>query len=854
MSARRRWLWAGAVALLTALVLGRWLAVSTADRLWAHALGVAAFHARVASLRVQLLATALVGAGVWCIGNLILVYRAIGSVHVPRRLGNLEIVEAVPRKYLRLGAILLGLAVAISTTHTAGSWWHVRMLTDVAVDIGLRDPILEQDASYYLFHLPWERTLHSYATLLAGVMLGMTIVLYTAVGGIRWTGRRLHVNEFARQHLGGVLAVFALVLVWGYRLEPAEYVAGVHNVPFDSVLTDIRMPTARVLSALGLIAALVSLLWIWFGRVSLVAFGWIALATFSFVGHYIVPAVAAGVRSETERLPVAVVDAQREFVSRAYGLAIEEVPLGGQRDAAPEAPTELLPALQAAPVWDGFAVAVLLNRVARERPYYHFADVALAQYRAHDGAAVPVLLGVREVNLEAARELNPELSWEQVHLVPYGHGQGVVAVLANRSAPDGLPLFVDDPRQPTSAVAEVVDVSLDRPQVMFGPTMREFAIAPEAVQGEAVGVRLGGVVRRLALAWKLQSPQLLTSPSVSPRSMVLWYRAVTERLERYAPFAEFGAPYPVVVDGELYWLAPGYVVADTYPLSRRIAWRGGDTRYLRVGFTGVVHGRTGETAVFLVPEPDSLSAAWAAVASDVVEPADAMPEPLRHHRRYPRELFDIQLAVLRGPDDARRFRVLARGSGAEGVRSSGEPYWWIGSSPADSVPRLRIRSVLERGEPPGLDAIVEGVLSRGTATLRVFRPGPGRILSGPGQAAPRLAAERGTEEGIPGPVKTIPVGGRVLYVQSIYGGGDGTAPPRLMDVLVAWDDAVGRGQTLEAALAGARVTARPTADWAAARRWFERLDAARRSGDWMGFGEAYGQLQRLLGARSDSVP
>jgi len=40
----------------------------------------------------------------------------------------------------------------------------------------------------------------------------------------------------------------------------------------------------------------------------------------------------------------------------------------------------------------------------------------------------------------------------------------------------------------------------------------------------------------------------------------------------------------------------------------------------------------------------------------------------------------------------------------------------------------------------------------------------------------------------------------------------------------------------------------------AARQWFERMDAARRAGDWAAFGRAYEQLRRLLGSRNDSVP
>jgi uncharacterized membrane protein (UPF0182 family) len=99
------------------LIGGRWLAVRTADRLWAESVGVGATHADIAGLRLVLVATAFVAASVWSLGNLYLVYRSIGSVHVPRRLANLEFVEAVPPRYLLLIVVTAGIVLAILLSH-----------------------------------------------------------------------------------------------------------------------------------------------------------------------------------------------------------------------------------------------------------------------------------------------------------------------------------------------------------------------------------------------------------------------------------------------------------------------------------------------------------------------------------------------------------------------------------------------------------------------------------------------------------------------------------------------------------------------------------------------------------------
>ena len=69
-------------------------------------------------------------------------------------------------------------------------------------------------------------------------------------------------------------------------------------------------------------------------------------------------------------------------------------------------------------------------------------------------------------------------------------------------------------------------------------------------------------------------------------------------------------------------------------------------RYLRSRMVGVVEAWTGRTSVYLQRDPDPLSAAWARLTPEIVQPVGAMPSALRSHVRYPRGLFDLQLDVL----------------------------------------------------------------------------------------------------------------------------------------------------------------------------------------------------------------
>ncbi|UCF40513.1 MAG: UPF0182 family protein [Gemmatimonadota bacterium] len=842
------------VALLLALLLGRWLATATAEALWAEALGVAATHALIRRLQTLLFLTAFSGAAVWCLGNLYLVYRAIGSVHVPRRLGNLEILEAVPRRYLLIAAVAVGLLLAIAFSHRADGWWYARALAGYRVSLGATDPVLGRDLGFYLYQLPWSRTVHSFVTLLSGVMLALIGLLYTAVGAVRWTGRRLRVGDLARWHLAGLLAAFALALFWGYRLEPVEHVAGIHGVPSDTVLTTVRLPVASALSLLALVAAVLSVLWVRFSRVAVVAVPWIVLASVSFVGHYVVPTFAAAVRTP-EELALESVEAQRDpMAAIAFDARPPTVRLALAAAADPYAARRHANALATAPLWDGFAVGVLLNRTVGAEPPARFGDATLGLYAAPDGRPVPVYVAARAV--DPATIPREELSWEAVHQGPYSAAAGAAAIQAHRVAPAGLPYFVPHLGRADSGVSRVTELALARRQVRFRPGALDFAvIAPDPVP--VVGTPAGGVWRRMALAWTLQSSRIVTSDLVTDRSLIVWHRDVLERLNRYAPFAAFSDARAVVAHDTLYWLASGLVWAQAFPLAPTVRWRGDAVRYLRSSLIGVVEAATGRTAVYLTRDPDPLTAAWAALAPEIVRPAGELPEGLQSHLAYPQELFGVQVALLRARGDGVGDRQARLAAGAP-YPVDQAPYWWVGTTPSDSVIRLRLMAALTVPTEGALAGIVDGTMRDGAPRLVHLAVEPALGAPGPAQAARQLGRLRADPEGIRGRLRMAPFDDGVLALQTSYVSPGESAAPQLVDVAVGWGSAAGSGADLRTALTRLRTAPAPfgmaPTEKEEARRWFERMDAARRSGDWVAFGRAYEELRRILTTARDTLP
>ncbi len=173
--------------------------------------------------------------------------------------------------------------------------------------------------------------------------------------------------------------------------------------------------------------------------------------------------------------------------------------------------------------------------------------------------------------------------------------------------------------------------------------------------------------------------------------------------------------------------------------------------------------------------------------------------------------------------------------------------------------RVRLLAPVEDEDATFLAAVLDGTVREGRPVLEIFRLEAPLEIPGPTQMGRRFARLRAELAAVEGRVRAIPYREGILAIQASYASpGEGFAAPQLVDVAVGWGTAVGNGPTLADALQRLQSQV-PTpgaagAEWSRARRWFERMDAARRAGDWVAFGQAYDALRRLFVGTTDTVP
>ena len=176
---RRRVAIGAVVAVLVVLFGGRWLALRFTEVAWHGELGDADRYLHLLWRSLAWRAAAFTAAFAWYGVNLHAVYRSIGSVQVPHRLGNIEISEAVPPRALRLLVLTTAVALALATAWTFGDLDHYVALSRHAVPFGLVEPVLGKDASFYLADLPLLEVVHLYVSL--ALTFGFVLVQPTEV-------------------------------------------------------------------------------------------------------------------------------------------------------------------------------------------------------------------------------------------------------------------------------------------------------------------------------------------------------------------------------------------------------------------------------------------------------------------------------------------------------------------------------------------------------------------------------------------------------------------------------------------------------------------------------------------------
>ncbi len=688
------------------------------------------------------------------------------------------------------------------------------------VPFGLKDPVFLKDISYYTFTVPLLKSIQSVSFFLIMV----TLIL---VGWIYFSQRRW--NASVKRHVFALLAIlFALVAI-GDALKIYSVLNSKTGIVFGAGYTDISF-YLKYYKALTVAYALAAV----FFAISALRAGFLAPVVFvvvivalSFISRLVIPgAIQSYVVSPNELNKETVFLRHNIALTRyAYGLDhIEEVPFPADYTLTSKDVQNSAVLLENIRLWDPEPLKQTFGQLQEIRPYYEFINIDVDRYFI-DGKMQQVMLSPRELDIS---QLAQSERWVNRHLV-YTHGYGVCMSPVSTVTPKGLPSFFVKDIPPASTFG--LDIS--RPEIYFGEKSNHYIVVntkqpefdfPSGDQNEYTnyagkgGVILDSFIKRLIYAMKFSDIKLLISTQLTEKSRILYDRQIKTIAQKIAPFLLYDKdPYLILTpEGRMVWMLDAYTVSSRFPYSE--PYNGG-VNYIRNAVKITVDAYDGEVHFYVVDSKDPIIATYQKIFPELFESFDAMPDQLKAHIRYPKDLFTVQAKMYSTyhMTDPQVFYnredpwdlPLETYDNAERVM---DPYYIVTQIPGDAhesfvmmlpfTPKNKNNMIAWLGARCDLDDY---------GKLTVFKFSKERTIYGPRQIESRIDQDTEISKNltlwgqagsrvIRGNLMVIPIKNSLIYVEPIYLQATQSQLPELKRVVLAYSDTVVMAKNLEEAV------------------------------------------------------
>ena len=844
---RRRWGWwlLGAIVILI-FVASRGLSIYI-SALWFGSLGYSAVYWYMFKLKIALFAIFFVLTVLILRGGFWIVERAFASIALDRRtiFVNQQPVNFSPSRVLRplawIVSVLAGLVFGLGMRES----WRSFALYFHGSAGDWSDPIFDKPLGFYLFTLPVYETFSTWLLYLSVILLvGAIIYALLAVTqqGLSNAGDIAKARRTSLTTVSGALAVWLIILAWRFLLSRYPYLwddhqtfSGVTYVEANYVLPGLKWVAAALVlaAAISLVNAFVTRR----VRVLIVAVA-IPLAVY-LIGTVLVPAYVTSFIVKPNELgrETPYIEHNITWTRRAFGIDRIE-----QRNFDADTSIEAFDiqnnraTLDNIRLWDWHALQDTLKQIQAIRTYYDFPDVDVDRYQI-GGQGRQVMVAARELNDTKLPEASR--NWINEKLI-YTHGYGVTMNTANGFTPEGMPRFIVS-NMPIESTGPEIKVT--RPQIYFGQEtntdvyvktkQKEF----DFPQGESNtytsyegsgGIRIGGGIRRLLLAWALGDlTKLPFSDDVTAESRVMIHRNIREIVDGIAPFLIYDRdPYIVVGnDGGLYWMIDAFTESSNYPYSTHHKVDTNQINYIRNSVKVVIDAYNGTIHFYVFDPQDPLIAAYRAIFPTLFQDASQMPADLRGHVRYPETLVRAQGEVF-GLYHTQNTKVLFQREDVWSVAQQLvldeqdkkqvqpiDPYYVLMQLPGEQQ-KSEFALILPF-TPGSRNNMIGWMAGRSDGEhygkLLVYDFPKSRLIDGPLQIEARIDQnaqlsgqfslwnQQGSRV-VRGHLLVIPIGRSLLYVEPIYLRAESSPMPELRLVVLATQDRLAYGANFEEAL------------------------------------------------------
>lgn len=825
------------------------------DRMWFDSVNATEVFDTFLVTRVQLfIAGALIGfvAGFFTIRFAL---RNTPTFAIPNTAPGAENINQVLSKVRKFGVVLIPAVVGLLTGSSFASLAEQWLLFRNSQPFGEKDVTFGNDISFYVFELPFLRSLNGLLSTVIVLCGLLAIVLHWLQGNIRPIQEghnrvRMNFTDDSRRQIAVLTGLFLALYAWSYWLDRFEMVLSTNDLITGMKFVDsnIKLPALNILTGIALIVAILFFANVFMKNWALPILGTVLLIISSILLGAIWPGFVQQVQvkpdEQTKEAPY--IELNIAATRSAYGLSDVNYQ---SYDASETVDSNILATdsatLKNIRIMDPYVVSTTFEQLQQLKGFYSFADTLdVARYEIN-GETRGALLAVREVNLDGIPE--SQQNWLTNHLI-YTHGIGLAAAYDNTSTVDGQPAFFESDVPPTGLL------NVEQPRIYFGEKLTQYSIVggnkkieldyPDDTQASGQqnttytgkgGVPVGGTLNKLLFAARFGEPNFLLSEQITEKSRVIFNRTPVQRVQEIAPWLTLdGDPYPAVIDGKIVWIIDGYTTTGNYPYSQTtsVADATSDSfqqratdrniNYIRNSVKATVDAYDGTVTLYAWDEKDPILKAWRTIFPNLVQDKTKMSESLLSQIRYPEDLFKIQRDILRKyhisdpkafftgenfwivPDDP----TYASGGLPQ------PPYYLNIKMPGDKQKHFQLTATFAPAKRPSLAGFmaVNSDYGNDYGKITLLQLPSQTTIPGPVQAQNLFESDavissqlsllrQGGSNVVLGNLLSLPVGGGVLYVQPIYVQSSGAGGfPLLRKVQVGFGQKVVLADTLSSAL------------------------------------------------------
>ncbi|MCF8008666.1 MAG: UPF0182 family protein [Halanaerobiales bacterium] len=559
----------------------------------------------------------------------------------------------ISKKKLNWLYLILSIVLGFMFSSVSSELWKIVLKYFNQTPFGTTDPIFNKDIAFFVFSLPFYSFIKEMAMVLVILTIIVVGIIYFIVSGVSsFSEMKIKLPGRAKSHITVLLTLFLLLKAWDYRISMYELLYSSRGVAFGASYTDVNanLLGLRILFYIAIIVAAGLLLSLFKRNYKILAWGLGIWLVTSLIFGGIYPGFVQRFRVEPNEIAreSEYINYNIEMTLKAYGLDnVNKTKFEVKDNLTRKNLDDNKNIINNIKLWDSRPLLSTYSQLQELRQYYDFQNIDDDRYTIN-GEYRQVMISGRELNQDLLS--GQAQTWINKKL-KYTHGFGVAMSPVNRINSEGLPEFFIKDIPPNISI----NLLLENSSIYYGEKTDDYVIVkndsqefhyPQGDQNVYVdyegngGVEISGIIKKAIFAVKFNNVKIMLNSDINNKSRIMYNRNIKERVRKVAPFLAYDSdPYIVISDGRLFWIQDAYTTTNRYPYSEPIRGVG---NYIKNSIKVVIDAYNGTMNYYVIDDNDPLAQTYKKIFPEIFNDGDQMPEDIRKHIRYPKDLFRLQ--------------------------------------------------------------------------------------------------------------------------------------------------------------------------------------------------------------------